>query len=202
MVYALTKIFIFPILRIFVKRIRGAQNLPKKGAFILATNHQGTIDGVLILYAIASCLNRKTHVFIIKEHFTNFFTRFIFKTIYQNIKINGSLDIGFNYLKNGEIICIFPEAQRTRTGKLQKTERTGLGVMALISKAPVVPAGIKGSYEFWPAGKKLFRPKRMLEMNIGKPMFFSKKLNKKNARYVIKAVMKRIANLAGQDYQY
>lgn len=202
MVYPLTKIFIFTILKLFIKDIKGVKNLPKNGAFIVAANHAGTIDGALIFYLLTTALNRKFHSFMTPEHFSNFFTKFLFKNIYQCIKINGSLKFGLDYLKRGEIVGIFPEGERTRTGRIKKVERTGLGVMALLTKAPVVPVGIKGSYEFWPFGRKFFKIKRILQLNVGKPTRFNKKLNKKNAREVIRTVMKRIAKLSGQRYPH
>lgn len=175
MVYPLTKIFIFTILKLFIKDIKGVKNLPKKRAFIVAANHAGTIDGALIFYLITTALNRKMHSFMTPEHFNNFFTKFLFRNIYQCIKINGSLKFGLDYLKRGEIVGIFPEGERTRTGGIKKVERTGLGVMALLTKAPVVPVGIKGSYEFWPFGRKFFKIKRILQLNVGKPVRFNKK---------------------------
>ncbi len=202
MVHTLTKLFIFPLLKLFIKDIRGIKNLPRRGVFIIAANHQGTIDGVLIFYLIVSALNRKIHFFMTPEHFNNFFTRFVFKNVYECIKLNGSLEYGLSHLKKGDIIGIFPEGERTRTGRIKKVGRTGLGVMALLTKAPVVPIGIKGSYEFWPFGGKFFKLKRLLQVNIGKPMRFSKKLNKKNAGFVVRTVMKRIAGLINEDYPY
>ncbi len=200
MAYPLTRIFLFPILKFFIKDIKGVKNLPKKGPFIIAANHQSDIDGPVMFYILFSKLKRKAHFYTLNERIGNPFFTFIFVKVYECIKTNGSLKTGLDAIKNGGIVGLFPEGQRTWTGEIQKVKRTGLGALALISKVPVVPVGIRGAYELWPRQRLVFRLKKVIQLNIGEPMRFNKKLNKKNASYVVKTVMKKIARLAGQEY--
>ena len=61
-----------------------------------------------------------------------------------------------NLLNNGELLGLFPEGTRSKTGKLGKPE-TGLAMIALKSGAPVVPAAIIGTNKVWKEGLLLPR---------------------------------------------
>lgn len=134
--------------------------------------------------------------------FKNFFWSFILEKWFGSIRINGSVNKAMDHIKKKCLVGIFPEAGRTRTGKLQKVTHTGLGITALISKYPVVPVGLVNSFQFWPPQKKLPSFKRILKINIGKPMIFRKKVSKKNAKIINRKVMQEIAKLTGQKYPY
>jgi long-chain acyl-CoA synthetase len=57
-------------------------------------------------------------------------------------------------LSNGEPVLIFPEATRSRTGKMQPF-KPGLGLLAYESNVPVIPAYIQGTYQALPAGRRV-----------------------------------------------
>lgn len=63
-------------------------------------------------------------------------------------------------LNNGELLIIFPEGRRSETGELQKGKR-GVGMIAGLSKAIVVPALISGSDRALPVGARWLRRARI-----------------------------------------
>ncbi|MEK6828136.1 MAG: lysophospholipid acyltransferase family protein [Nanoarchaeota archaeon] len=206
MVYFITKLTIIPLVKLWVSKVNGIENLPK-GAFIAAANHASYMDHLIIAGYIISHLNRKVHFLAKKEHFDNIFKK-AWHTYAGAIPLDRqsggeeTLKWAVKALKDGKIIAIHPEGTRSLTGKLQKA-KTGVAKLALLSRAPVVPIGIIGTFEILPKGKYIPKAKKAI-MNIGKPMRFPqyKKINKKILREVTTRIMKEIAKLSKQKYDF
>ncbi len=193
MVYPIAKIILWPVLKLFIKQIKGLENLPNK-PFILVANHESYLDGVILLMAVAWHKNKQLCYFATNEKFLGP----IWNTIFNHfgaIRVNKSMEKGLRALKSGKCIGIFPEGQRTYTHTLQQIKHTGLGVLALISKAPVVPAAIH-SYNFWNRYQTLPNFKRNIIVNIGKPMTFKAKPTPANVKKTIKTTWKEVKRLA------
>ncbi|MBI2650174.1 1-acyl-sn-glycerol-3-phosphate acyltransferase [Candidatus Woesearchaeota archaeon] len=209
MAYLIPKLTIIPAVKLYFKKISGIENLPKKGAFIAAANHASYMDHLIIAGSLVSHLNRKVHFLAKKEHFDNIFKK-AWHTYAGAIPLDrqsgGKEALGWaiKALKEGKIIAIHPEGTRSLTGKLQKA-KTGVARLALLSKAPVVPIGLIGTFEILPKGKYIPKFKRGA-MSIGKPMYFNdyynKKINKKILREVTTRIMKEIAKLCKQKYNF
>ena len=209
MIYIIPRLTIIPFVKLYVKEINGIENLPKKGAAIIAANHASYIDHLMIAGYIISHLNRKAHFLAKKEHFDNFI-----KKAWHNYSgaipvdrekgDNKALNLAAKALKEGEVIAIHPEGTRTLTGKLQKA-KTGVARLALISKSPVIPIGLIGTFEILPKGKYIPRFKKAV-INIGKPMhfpeYYNKKINKRMLREVTTRIMREISKLCRQKYNF
>ena len=193
MVYPITKIILWPVIRLFIKKIEGLENLPNR-PFILVANHESYIDGVILLMAVAWHKNKQLCYFATNEKFLGPFWNTIFNH-FGAIRINGSMEKGLRALKSGRCMGIFPEGGRTYTHTLQQVKHTGLGVLALMSKAPVVPAAIH-SYHFWNRHQTLPNFKRNIVVTIGKPMTFKAKPTPANVKKTIKTVWKEVKRLA------
>ena len=59
MVYPVTKKTLFPLIRLFLKEIKGKENIPKKGPFIVTSNHESYLDPFLIVSVIIPLKNEK-----------------------------------------------------------------------------------------------------------------------------------------------
>ena len=105
-------------------------------------------------------------------------------------------------MKKGENFFIFPEGGRSPDGKLREA-KLGAAKIAILSKKKVVPVGIIGSYKILPKGARFPRAKKA-DMIIGKPLDFSKYKGKdyKTLKTVTTIMMKEIAKLTGQEYNY
>lgn len=87
----------------------------------------------------------------------------------------------FKFLKNGEIIGIFPEGTRNGMKKGVKLHNGGT-LMALKSKTEIIPVGIQGS----------FKPFRKVIINYGKPMNFSEYYEQKADKEVLNKITKDV----------
>ena len=209
MVYFIGKRIIPPIVKLWIEGVNGLENVPRKGPFIIAANHESYMDHLIIMSSLVPYLNKKVHHLAKKEHFSN-----PLKAAWHNYagaiptdRQKGgkkALKWAVNALKHGKIIAIHPEGTRSLTGKLQEA-KTGVARLALLTKAPVVPAGLIGTFEILPKGKYLPKLKRA-SMNIGKPIYFpeyyNKKINKRIIKEVTRKIMQEIARLSMQKYSF
>ncbi|MAE43182.1 1-acyl-sn-glycerol-3-phosphate acyltransferase [Candidatus Woesearchaeota archaeon] len=206
--YPIARYIIPPIIGLWIKNITGLENLPKSEAFIIATNHSSYIEHLMIGSSVVPYLNKKIHTLAKKEHFNHFFEglwhKYLAAIPIDRSKGKGAMKIAIDYLKKGKIILIYPEGTRSLTGKIQKG-KTGIAKLALWAKVPIVPLGIIGTFEILPKGKKIPKMKRAT-LNFGKPTYFNKyykkPITKKLLRNITDTIMKEIAKLSNQKYNF
>lgn len=79
--------------------------------------------------------------------------------------------VSLRYLKAGQVVCIYPEGERSWDGALQPF-RPGTLRLALSSGVPILPVGIEGMYETWPRWRRLPRLGRVVHLRFGEPIHF------------------------------
>ncbi|MBI2134961.1 1-acyl-sn-glycerol-3-phosphate acyltransferase [Candidatus Woesearchaeota archaeon] len=201
-----------PVLKLWIRKVNGIENLPTNRPFILAPNHCSYMEHFLIGAVIIPHLSKKLHFIAKKEHFqsiaqSSWHSLWEKYTTYIPIdreKGEEAIKAAVSYLRKGAVIVIYPEGTRSLTGKIQKG-KTGVSRLALWARVPVVPLGIKGAFEILPKGKKIPRLKKA-DLSFGKPMYFgkyyNKPINKKILKEITTKIMKEIARLSGQEYNY
>ncbi len=216
MVYPIAKHIIVPLVKsLWVKKAIGLDNLPKDKPFIFACNHGSFIDDIILPVVIIPHINKYAHIYcndsFFKNPVTGSFIRWgkvipirVYKSKDQK-KINKkAFKLAKNYLKKGEPVGIFPEGHRTKDGKLQKA-RSGVAALALAAKVPVVPIGTIGTFKIWPKGTSMPTLNKCT-VKIGKPIYFDKYYKKENNQKVLKditnKIMKEIAKLSRQKYNF
>jgi 1-acyl-sn-glycerol-3-phosphate acyltransferase len=209
MVYFIPKLTIVPLVKLWTKKVNGLENIPKKSPFIIAANHASYLDHLIIASTLIPYLNKKIHFLAKKEHFHKTLERWwhIYAgAIPLDRQVGGeeALNKGIGALKRGKIMAIYPEGTRSLTGKIQKG-KTGIARLALGAKVPVIPLGIIGSFEILPKGKIIPKMKRAT-LNFGNPIYFNKYYNKpttkKSLRSITNTIMKQIAKLSNQRYNF
>jgi 1-acyl-sn-glycerol-3-phosphate acyltransferase len=126
--------------------IRGKENLPIRGAFVIATNHLGMMDATLLYYSMD-----RWDVFIpVAEKWEeNAFLRWMGK--YFNFvfidRFNPDLKamrkmIGL--MEAGHTLVIAPEGTRSRVGSLIEG-KAGASYLAAKMQRPIVPIGLSGT---------------------------------------------------------
>ena len=150
-----------------------------RGPYIIAANHSSHLDVGAIMAAVTARRGRaeaeRLHVLGARDYFFNkplkswFFSRF-FNVVPIRREQTGldGLRTAKGILAKGEPVLIFPEATRSRSGKMQ-TFKPGLGLLAYEANVPVIPAYIQGTYQALPAGKVI--PKALpLKIKFGAPL--------------------------------
>lgn len=126
--------------------VRGYENLPKEGSFVIATNHLGIIDVPIAFYA----LDRWDMFVMIGEKWQNVglfrwvgkYFNFVFIDRFNpDIK---TLRKVISLMEKNNILVIAPEGTRSRTGALIEA-KMGASYLATKLNRPIVPVGITGT---------------------------------------------------------
>ena len=154
---------------LFDLKVKGVQNVPRKGGVLIVANHQSYLDPMLV----GVRLPRATSFLAKSELFNNRFTRWILSKLCAFSVRQGEGDIGavreaIRRLKEGRALVIFPEGSRTQTGELDAVQ-PGVGLIARKAGVPVVPCIIEGSFAAWPRRRKIFKP-GPVHVRFGEPM--------------------------------
>jgi len=216
MVYAIVKPTLVPLIKLWVRKISGLQNLKKEKSFIFASNHGSFAEDLVLPIIIIPYLNKLVHIYCNDRFYKNRFLRKILQwgqcipirvddTSEDAKRMNKeAFALALKYLKKNEPVGIFPEGHRSLDGNLMEA-KTGVAKLALTAKVPVIPIGAIGTYGIWPKGKRLPRLKRC-DINIGEPIYLNKYFGKENNKKVLKEVttliMEEIAKLAKLRYNY
>src|SRR5919106_3156165 len=142
MFYWVLKAILKPLLRaIYRIRVEGLENVPKKGAAIIAANHVSFLDSFFIPLVI----KRRKMTYLAKaDYFKSWKTSWFFKGVGQisceregGKKSEQSLQIALEVLEDGKLLGIYPEGTRSPDGKLHRG-RTGVARLALAAGVPII----------------------------------------------------------------
>ncbi|QHE52533.1 1-acyl-sn-glycerol-3-phosphate acyltransferase [Pontibacillus sp. HMF3514] len=141
-------------------KVEGKENVPDQGPVLICSNHISNYDPIVVgitaprdIYFMAKeelfekkalgWLLRKIHAFPVK----------------RGMKDREALRKALGVLKDQNVLGLFPEGTRSKTGELKKG-LAGAGFFALRSEATVIPCAIIGSY----------KSKEPLRVVYGKPV--------------------------------
>lgn len=208
MVYFFSKRTLFPFIKLFLKEIKGIENVPKKGPFILTSNYECYMDPSFIFSVIIPFRNQKIHYLVNKARFYKIFGETITKkwggcVILDEGKEKALQELS-SLLKKGGIVGIFIEGSRSMDGKLRKG-KTGVVRLALKARVPILPIGLIGTFDIAP-GNKLIPKFKRAKMYIGTPIYldryYKKKITEKLLRKLTNDIMKIISDLTNKPYNY
>lgn len=210
--------FKYGLFRPFIKLlwrpvVQGAEHIPSTGGAVLASNHVGAADSLVIPGMIRRRLTYPAKAELFEG--TDLRGRVVawFLTVIGQVPMDRSggrasadgLGPILDALKRGELVAIYPEGTRTPDGRLYKG-RTGVARLALAARAPVVPVGVSGTQlKKGPLGIPLMhRP----IIRFGRPLDFSSyasddpddHANGETLRWVTDEIMNAIMQLSGQVY--
>jgi 1-acyl-sn-glycerol-3-phosphate acyltransferase len=213
MVYPIGKLTLAAVVKLWIRKVTGLDNLPKSKGFIVACNHGSYFDDAVLPCTIVPKINKYLHIYVNSHFFKRFFFRLLLKwgrcisvDVGKNKSKKGNMKAfkeAIGFLEKGEPVGIFPEGHRSYPDKMRQG-KTGVAKLALTARVPVIPVGIDDTREILPYGSSRLRLKRC-NVSIGKPMHFDKYYGKENSKRVLRAVtdkiMKKIAKLANEKYE-
>lgn len=145
-------------------RIYGRIQIPARGPYILAPNHQSFVDGPVVLSGL-TCRQIKTcYFFATEQHVRGKFRRTLADKnntiIMEQAHLKESIQKLAQVLKEGKNIVIFPEGSRTHDGELGDFKLS----FAILSKElniPIIPVCIRGAYDALPRHRKYLYPRHI-----------------------------------------
>lgn len=152
---------------LFRFRVHGKENVPESGAFLLVSNHQSFLDPLFC----GILLKRPLYFLARNTLFKNRFFGWLIASMNTIPVRRGEADISaiktvISKLKAGHGVCLFPEATRTKDGKIAAF-KPGFGLLCRRGFAAVVPTVIDGAFECWPRDKKLFSVGKEIVVSYG-----------------------------------
>lgn len=139
---------------LFKYKFEGTDNIPAKGKIILAGNHTGHLDPLILQMAT----KRKPWFVTGPAAFKIPIIKHILKW-FNVVPLNfgdglSAIENAVVKLKAGDPVVIFPEGKFTSDGNLCKFHR-GVGIMAKEANCPIVPFAIQGGFEAWGKFRKV-----------------------------------------------
>jgi long-chain acyl-CoA synthetase len=154
--------------------VSGLENLPAKGPYIIAPNHLSLVDAPSIMAVIPWRIGSQAFFLGATEFFGSPVMSKIAKVIQvipvdMDTRLYGALQLSAYVLRQGKILCIFPEGTRSRDGSIKEFKK-GVGIIARELQVPLIPVAINGTYEMMASGKLFPRPAKVT-VSIGKPLY-------------------------------
>jgi 1-acyl-sn-glycerol-3-phosphate acyltransferase len=172
-------------------RAYGRKNVPRKGPVILAPNHVSYFDPAIIGTALWRKVNYAAKRELFERPFFGWWLRSVQSfPISREIMDRQALRTALRFLKDGKIVLMFPEGTRG-DGRELLAPRPGVGMLAYMSKAPVVPVYIKGTDKVYPKHARVFRFKP-IKVYYGKPLYLESYYSSKKYRGIYMDISQEI----------
>jgi 1-acyl-sn-glycerol-3-phosphate acyltransferase len=147
-IYVAAQLFLRAFAHLFFGlRVSGLEHVPPQGCFLVAANHKSYLDPPFL----GAALPRELHYFAKRQLFDlPLFGALI--RVYGAVPVNRegfdrrSVSAALEILERGDGLLVFPEGTRIRRRGLAEPKE-GIGMLALRSGAPVVPAFIASTWE-------------------------------------------------------
>ena len=205
--YATTNVLVRLVFRLLSSReIVGLDRVPGEGPVIFVANHIHLVDPPFVI----SFAPRRVHPMAKRELFETPLVGWYF-WVFGAFPVRrfsgdlGALRVARNYLRNDEVVLMFPEGTRSRDGAGMKPALPGAAMVALLSRAPIVPVAVSGTDDVriprvffsW-----LWRDRPKLRIEFGEPLELPQEgPSGSSAEEATDLMMRRIANLLPDRYR-
>lgn len=190
MFYTVLRVIIRGILLIWRRwQVIGVENLPKDGGVVVVCNHTSNLDPIVV----GCALTRKIHFMAKSELFRVPVLKIIVKLlgafpVNREKSDRNAIRKALDFLQSGQVIGIFPEGTRSKTGELQKPH-IGAAMLAVKGNVPIVPMALRGT-------RGLFKK---ITVEVGEPIYlpevWQNRPSKEDLENLSEQVMQKIAGL-------
>ncbi len=173
--------FGFPTIRLFGliakipfrTKVRGVEKLPKNQAYLICPNHVSYLDPFLVCSILPFRVIRDIFILGYSDYFEGPVMSWLGSTVNivpvdPNANLTRAMRIAAVGLRKQRILLVFPEGERSFHGNLTKFKK-GSAILSIELNVPLVPVGIRGTFEAWPRGGKLRA--HPVEIVVGDPIY-------------------------------
>ncbi len=153
---------------------RGKDNLPKAGSYLICPNHLSFIDPFVVICVLPFRVFRRLFFVGYSEFFQTWYMKLFARManvipVDPDVHLLRAMKVGAWGLRDGRILCIFPEGGRSFDGNLMEF-RKGAAILAREVNVPMVPVGIHGAYQVWARNSRRIRLHKV-KVVFGPPVF-------------------------------
>ena len=152
--YACLRFLYYAVFKPFLRlELYGIDALPKRGPFLICPNHLSYIDPFVLLAVLPYRIFRKVFFVGASEYFTTWYMKVLARLaniipVDPDTHLLRAMKVGAMGLRQGRILCIFPEGARSFDGELKEFKK-GAAILAREVEVPILPVGIQGTHEVW-----------------------------------------------------
>lgn len=197
MLYRVGKLLSCFVCRVFGRwTVIGRDNIPPRGGVLICANHVSYIDPP----ALGAAATRQVHFMAKIELFRtpvlgSLIARVGSFPVRQKTADRAALRKALELLAAGKVVAVFPEGIRNPDPSNLMPAELGVGMIALRSKAPVIPAALVNTHKLLPPHAKFFRFCRV-KVVFGEPVSLED-LYERGDREAIEEVGKRVMSAIG-----
>jgi 1-acyl-sn-glycerol-3-phosphate acyltransferase len=186
--------------------IIGEEHLRSNRSFVLVANHSSHLDTVCLLAGLPLRRLHRAFPAAAADYFFKSVPRTWIATVIVNAlpfarqaHVRHSLAICGKLLANaGNVLIIFPEGTRSKTGELQEF-KPGIGALVAGRDVAVLPCYLDGAFRAWPKGKRIPRPSKV-RLIIGPPRNYAARPPDKTATVAIANELREAVQQLAQQH--
>lgn len=152
MFHKICRVLVTFFIKVFYRpKIKGLENLPKEGGFMLVCNHLSMIDCVILV----TLFKQKIYFMAKKEIFDKKLKEKFFRWCggipvdRENLDLK-SIKECFKKLKDGEVLVVFPEGTRNKTQEVDLLPiKGGASLLAYKAGTKIVPVAMKSKFKIF-----------------------------------------------------
>ncbi len=134
-------------------RVSGVENIPERGPAIVVCNHVSYVDAIILSAAVKRPMRFVMYYRIFEIPLLSFFFRQakaipIASAREDETIMKAAFELVDTELRNGNVVCIFPEGAITRDGEIQRF-RPGIEKILERRPVPVVPVSVGRLWGSW-----------------------------------------------------
>jgi long-chain acyl-CoA synthetase len=159
---------------LFRLQVRGLDQVPAHGPFIISSNHQSYLDPVVLSGIFSWSIFRELFAVGTSEIFGSGPMRVLARclrvvVVDPDANLIPAIRAGAFGLRNGRILILYPEGERSIDGS-PKIFKKGVAILATHLQVPILPVAIEGFHAAWPRGRSFQRFAR-LTIQFGAPIY-------------------------------
>jgi long-chain acyl-CoA synthetase len=176
--YMCARLIYFLLFRTLLRmETRGLEHLPAQGPFLICPNHQSFLDPFVLVSVLPFRIFRKMFYVGYSVFFGSWYMKLAARMtniipVDPDAYLLRAMKAGAAGLREGLILCIFPEGGRSFEGVLLPFKK-GAAILSRELSVPMIPVGIQGAYKVWPRGSLRIRPHKVT-LTFGAPILPSR----------------------------
>ena len=159
----------------FTAEIRGVENIPSGGPYIIAPNHSSALDYPVVAWAMPRAARDSLYAVTTSYFYDNPFTRLFIMIATNSIRVDTTseyepaLRAAAKVLAQGGSLYINPEGTWSEDGKLMPF-KPGVGLLSYELKVPIIPVRIDGAFDVLPPHAVFPKKRGRVTVTFGRPV--------------------------------